>query len=100
MQAGPIILLLAFAWGAALGLFYFGGLWWTLKSLPRLSRPRTVFFVSYALRLGVGLSGLGLALKHGLVAFFLSLAAFLGIRLVMSERISRVPLRRSGASQS
>jgi len=92
-----MFLVLAFAWGALLGLFYFGGLWMTLKSLPRLSRPRTAFFIGYGLRLAVALSGMGLMLKMGPIAFFLTLAAFFGVRMVMTEKISRA---QGGANAS
>jgi len=85
-----MFLVLAFAWGALLGLLYFGGLWMTLKSLPRLSRPRAVFFIGYGLRLAAALSGMGLMLKMGPIAFFMTLAAFFGVRMVMTEKISRV----------
>ena len=84
-----MFLILAFAWGALLGLFYFGGLWLSLKSLPRLSRPRAMFFAGYGLRLAVALSGMGLMLQHGPAALFLALAAFFGVRVVMTEKISR-----------
>jgi len=89
METSGEFLVLAFAWGALLGLFYFGGLWLTLKSLTRLSRPRAAFFASYALRVAAALSGMGLALNQGPTALFHTLAAFFGVRVVMTGKVGR-----------
>ena len=38
---------LAFLWGVVLGLFYFGGLWMTLKTMPGKKWPKRRLAVSY-----------------------------------------------------
>jgi len=50
-------LLLALAAGLALGVFYFRGLWHTVKRLPESGRPFLTAFGSFALRAAVVLAG-------------------------------------------
>lgn len=54
-DSGGIVLSLAA--GLALGTFFFGGLWWTVRRLPTLKRPALVVFCSLLLRTGVTLGG-------------------------------------------
>lgn len=52
-------LALALAWfaGGALGAFFFGGLWWTVKKSLASSRPAVWVFCSLLLRMGVTMTG-------------------------------------------
>lgn len=43
--------------GMALGAFFFGGLWWTVRASVSSPRPGLLVFVSLLLRLGVTLAG-------------------------------------------
>jgi F1F0 ATPase subunit 2 len=43
--------------GMALGGFFFGGLWWTVRSSVSSPRPGLLIFVSLLLRLGMTLAG-------------------------------------------
>lgn len=43
--------------GMALGAFFYGGLWWTVRSSVSSTRPGRLVFVSLLLRLGVTLAG-------------------------------------------
>ncbi len=43
--------------GMALGVFFFGGLWWTVRSSLTSPRPGLLVLVSLLLRLGITLSG-------------------------------------------
>lgn len=43
--------------GMALGAFFFGGLWWTVRAGVSSSRPGLLVFVSLLLRLGITLAG-------------------------------------------
>ncbi|RIK40566.1 MAG: ATPase F0F1 [Chloroflexi bacterium] len=58
---------LVLAWallaGAGIGLFYFGGLWWTANQLTRTNRPGLLFMASFVGR--TGLSVLGFYLVMG-----------------------------------
>jgi F1F0 ATPase subunit 2 len=77
----------ALLWGIVLGIFYFGGLWWTVRSLPRTTRPRLQLGLSYVLRTSVALLGFWLILRKDLMAFFLTFVAFFLVRLVLTRRI-------------
>ena len=46
-------LMLVFIAGMALGLFFFGGLWFTTKKAVEAKIPAIWFFISFLLRVGV-----------------------------------------------
>ena len=48
--------LLAVLGGAALGLFYYAGLWFTLRRLPEQAHPALWVFGSFTLRLAVSMA--------------------------------------------
>jgi F1F0 ATPase subunit 2 len=50
-------LLLAGLAGAALGVMFFGGLWWTVKKTVSSQRPALWFFGSFLLRMSLTLAG-------------------------------------------
>jgi len=51
------MLILALLTGAALGIFFFVGLWWTVRKGLVSKTPATWFFLSFFLRMAVALSG-------------------------------------------
>jgi F1F0 ATPase subunit 2 len=51
-------LLTALAGGIALGILFFGGLWWTVRKGLYSERPALWFFTSFLLRTGMALTGL------------------------------------------
>jgi F1F0 ATPase subunit 2 len=51
------ILILACLAGIALGVMFFGGLWWTIRKAVGSPRPAMWFFVSLMLRMGLLLTG-------------------------------------------
>jgi F1F0 ATPase subunit 2 len=53
-----IHLLLALMGGVALGLLFFGGLWWTVRKGVCSERPALWFFTSFLLRTSMVLAGL------------------------------------------
>ena len=59
------LLILGMAWlaGAALGTFFFGGLWWTVRALIGSARGALYMLGSLLLRMGV--AGLGFYLVAG-----------------------------------
>jgi F1F0 ATPase subunit 2 len=70
--------------GAALGLLYFGGLWWTLKRLPAARRPAALALGSYAGRLAACLFVFVLLARvGGWPAVAAVLIAFLLARMVL-----------------
>ena len=49
--------LLAAVGGALLGLFYYAGLWFTLRRLPEQAHPALWVFGSFIVRLAVSMAG-------------------------------------------
>jgi F1F0 ATPase subunit 2 len=49
--------LLAWTAGGALGLMFFGGLWWTVRKGAASRRPALWFFSSLLLRMGLTMAG-------------------------------------------
>lgn len=52
-----LILALAFGAGSLLGMFFFGGLWWTVQKGLQSNRPGLWFLSSMLLRTGITLAG-------------------------------------------
>lgn len=78
--------------GGALGLLYFGGLWLTLRNLPKARKPLTLFGWSYILRLGAVLGVFHLILQrtHTEQIFPVLLICFLGFLLSRTFLISQI----------
>lgn len=74
--------------GVALGFFYFGGLWLTVKRVPASSKPKTLLFWSAVLRLTPTLVALFVALKANPGIFLVMLPGFFGVRYFMTRRVS------------
>lgn len=92
-------LLITSLWGLFLGIFYFGGLWITVRLVPRTARPKRLLFFSYVLRLSGVLAGLWLVLRLHSLYFLSTLAAFFLVRFIMLNRASRPNHKVSHANQ-
>jgi F1F0 ATPase subunit 2 len=57
MARDALTLLLAWLAGGALGAFFFGGLWWTVRKGLDASNPALWILLSVLLRTGVALTG-------------------------------------------
>ena len=83
-------LALAFVAGSMLGVFFFGGLWWTIRSSPPSQWSGLLFSASLLLRMAVAITGFYLV-SHGewrkLVA---CLVGFLLARIAVT-RLIRLP---------
>jgi F1F0 ATPase subunit 2 len=53
-----VILLPALMGGVALGILFFGGLWWTVQRGVHSERPALWFFTSFLLRTTLAMAGL------------------------------------------
>lgn len=82
-------LLIGALWGMSLGIFYFGGLWVTVRLVPRVSKPKKLLVISFILRISVVLTGLGFVLRLHSLHFLATLAAFFLVRSIMLRRVSR-----------
>jgi F1F0 ATPase subunit 2 len=57
LGAGVVALVLSLIVGVALGLFYFGGLWWTVQRLLTVRHPAPLSLGSMTVRLALTLAG-------------------------------------------
>jgi F1F0 ATPase subunit 2 len=77
--------LLALAAGVALGVFYFGGLWWTVVRGVAARQVALWFFASLLLRTGVALLGFYLVAHGSWERLLLCLAGFVLARLIVTR---------------
>jgi F1F0 ATPase subunit 2 len=71
--------------GLLLGLFYFGGLWLTVRRLPRSSSPHLLWLGSLALRLTLLLACIVPLARLGLLPVLACLATLLAVREVFKR---------------
>lgn len=83
----PIYLALSIGWGAALGIFYFGGLWLTVRRLPHFNQPSLLALGSFLGRSAVCLFGFYIASGNGFEWLTLSLAGFVLTKMVLVRRL-------------
>jgi F1F0 ATPase subunit 2 len=72
-----------------MGLFFFGGLWLTVRKVPRSRRPLVGMAVSFFIR-GVllGFCFYALARHGGWIAVLAGLVGVLGVRTALMRRLS------------
>lgn len=80
-------LLFAAAAGAFLGLFFFGGLWWTLKRAVGARRPQLVMAASFLGRSALVIAGFYAAMDGRWERLLAALAGFLAVRAVLVRRL-------------
>ncbi len=84
-------LALALSSGAFLGVFFFGGLWWTVHKGVTSERPALWFLGSLLLRTGIILAGFYFVAQGHWSRLAMCLVGFLIARLIVVRRLSRVP---------
>lgn len=91
--------LLAVLGGAALGLFHYAGLWFTLRRLPQQSHPALWVFGSFTVRLAVSMAGFYCILgpDRNLPRLGVALLAFIVARVLLTRRLQPVPLPKPRA---
>jgi F1F0 ATPase subunit 2 len=92
-------LLIGSLWGISLGIFYFGGLWVTVRLVPRVSKPKKLLLISFILRISVVLAGFWFVLRLHSLHFLTTLAAFFLVRFIMLSLVSRPNQKVSHANQ-
>lgn len=87
------VMILGFAalFGAALGAFFFGALWWTVKRGLSSKRPALWFAASFIIRTGVTLSGFYIVSLWHWQRFLACAAGFLAaqmsVKLLLKETL-------------
>ena len=79
---------LALVIGAVLGVIFFGGLWWTVRSSLTAANPGLRFLASSLLRTGIVLAGFYYVSRNGWPGLLLCLCGFTVARIVVT-RITR-----------
>ena len=79
--------------GATLGLFYYAGLWFTLRNLPQQTHPALWVFGSFILRLAISVAGFYFILgpDRNRLRLGVALLAFIVARVVLTRRLQPVP---------
>jgi F1F0 ATPase subunit 2 len=78
--------------GALLGGLYFGGLWWTVRCMPRARHPLNLYFVSMVVRLAVLLAAwYGVLSYFGWLPLLASMAGFIAMRFVVVRILGQTP---------
>jgi F1F0 ATPase subunit 2 len=73
--------------GVALGLIFFGGLWWTLQRVPQVRHPGLLVAASLALRSAVVMTGLFLVFDDQLERLGAALLGVFAVRAWLRRRI-------------
>lgn len=78
----------SFFLGAVLSAFYFGGLWLTVKRLPRSRQPTILSLSSFVARSLICLVGFYLVTGLGIKAVLICLSGFVLTKMALIHRIS------------
>lgn len=73
--------------GVALGLFYFGGLWWTVRKALSSEQPALWFFGSLLVRTGLILAGFYVISQGQVARLVACLVGFIVARVFVVKRI-------------
>jgi F1F0 ATPase subunit 2 len=82
-------MILRFAGGALLGLFFYGGLWLTLRSLATTHHPLIVTMGSLFLRMAITLAGFFVLIRGHWENAVTALVGFTAVRLLLPRQRSR-----------
>lgn len=81
-MAGLILSLIV---GMVLGLFFFGGLWWTIRKAVSATNPALWFFGSLMLRMAIVLSGFYLVMAGDWRRLSIALVGFILARILVTR---------------
>ena len=74
--------------GFGLGLFFFGGLWWTVRQLPHSAHPSLLMGGSLLARFLVTLGGFYLIFDEDYIKLVLALIGFIFARALLKKRLA------------
>ncbi len=77
----------SFLGGVLLGVFFFGGLWWTVQKVARSDSPYLFTVISFIIRAAVVLAGFYLLLAAGWPNLLAAMAGFIIARTVLAYRL-------------
>lgn len=82
--------------GIALGLFFFGGLWWTVRKATTSTNPALLFFGSLMLRMTVVMLGFYIVMAGDWQRLCIALLGFIIARILLTH-FSPSPQEKSHA---
>lgn len=78
--------LLALVGGLAVGIAYYGGLWWTVNRVGTVRRPGLLFGISFFLRTALALGGLFLFTRLHWLLIAAYMTTFVVARVYLTRR--------------
>lgn len=90
--------ILGMLWGISLGMFYFGGLWLTVRRVPGSGSPRLLLLLSFVFRAAAAVTCFFLILQQGLVMFGTAVFFFFLFRFLVTAILSKPMQRRMHAN--
>jgi F1F0 ATPase subunit 2 len=85
MMTDTLTLASALGTGIVLGVFFFGGLWWTVRKGSACRRPALLFLSSFLLRTSIALAGLYLVAGGHWDRLLACLLGFVIARLIVTK---------------
>lgn len=73
--------------GLGLGLFFYGGLWWTVQRMPVVRHPVGLMLASFVIRLGVTMTGFTILVAGDWRRVPAVLLGFILVRLVLVNKL-------------
>jgi F1F0 ATPase subunit 2 len=77
--------------GGVLGVFYFGGLWWTVQRIPQARRAGLLLLASFAARAVITLLGLYLIAGGRWERLLAAVTGLILVRVVLVRILGRAP---------
>ncbi|MDW7772187.1 MAG: ATP synthase subunit I [Desulfobulbaceae bacterium] len=87
-------------YGTLLGLFYFGGLWWTVRRVRKVRRSGRFLLLSFVGRSLAAMLCFWVVLQQGPVMFAAAVVSFFLLRTAITALLGRPEQRRMHANQS
>ncbi len=84
-----LCLILSFLAGGLIGVFFFGGLWWTVQRITGSGRPYLISVVSFFLRTAVVLAAFYCLLQAGWQFLLAALFGFIIARTILAYKLKQ-----------
>jgi F1F0 ATPase subunit 2 len=85
--------------GVLLGMFFFGGLWWTIRRGLPSKQPAALFFFSLLLRTGIALAGFYFVARGDWRRVLACLVGFMLARILVTW-LTRPPITKTKSTQT
>jgi F1F0 ATPase subunit 2 len=87
------VLIINILLGGGIGLFHFGGLWWTVQRMNHIRNSAYGFVLSFFIRTGISVGLFYLIFDGRWEKLLAALAGFLAVRYIMVRKIGLIPNR-------